>query len=195
VNGVREAVWLGCRDKTCCYAALVVPTGYDAWRIARALDAPPWSFLMYFKSPAPRRDAFALDRSGRRFRLALAKSQMLRREEQPGCTFLIRTRTGEHRCGLGDLRPTGCRVFPLELTEGLVRVQAGHGCTCRSWSLADVDTAAERQLLEARVRESEAYCDVVRAWNASVHGGDPGIDFSFVQYCEYLLATYDRMAA
>jgi Fe-S-cluster containining protein len=125
--------------------------------------------------------------------LALAKNPMLRKGDQAACTFLLRTRTGEHRCGLGDLRPTGCRTFPLELCDGLVGVQPEHGCTCRQWSLADVDTVAERPLLEARLAESEAYCEVVARWNAGVATLPDSESKRFDQYCEYLLEVYDLM--
>jgi hypothetical protein len=195
MDSLRESVWLGCAPKTCCYTAVVIPTGQDVWRIARELEAPPWSFLVYFETPTHRRDAFALDRSDRRFRLALAKNPALRQGDQAGCAFLLRTRTGAHRCGLGAQRPMGCRVFPLELRDGLVGIQAHHGCSCRAWSLADVDTAAERGPLEQREAESETYCEVVSRWNTELAASPHGGPSSFVDYCEYLLDVYDRLAA
>ena len=194
MSSLRESLWLGCRSKTCCYTAVVIPTGFDVWRIARALDAPPASFLIYFQTPVPRWDGFALDHSARRFRLALGKNSRLRRRGQPACGFLLRTRTGEHRCGLGDLRPSGCRVFPCELRDGLVGVQEGHGCTCRSWSLADVDTAVERPKLEARQREAVEYGRMVEAWNASV-ASTPEPTKGLDEYSGFLLDWYDRRAA
>jgi len=190
---LREGLWLGCAPKTCCYAPVVIPTGADIWRIARALDAPPSSFLMYFETPVPRRDGFALDRSARRFRLALGKNPELQQDGRTACAFLLRTRTGEHRCGLGDLRPMGCRVFPSALHDGEVGIQSDHGCVCRQWSLADIDTRAERPLLEARLAESEAYCEVVARWNAQVTDLPDGERRRPDQYCEYLLEAYDRM--
>jgi Fe-S-cluster containining protein len=186
-------LWLGCPSKACCFAPVVIPTGTDIWRIARALDAPPSSFLMYFETTVPRRDGFALDRSGRRFRLALAKNPELERDGRMGCIFLLRTRTGEHRCGLGDRRPMGCRVFPCEISGGEVAIQSDHGCVCRQWSLADIDTVAERPLLEARQAESETYCDVVAGWNAWVATLPDRQGKRFDQYCEYLLEVYDQM--
>lgn len=188
---VREELWLRCREKQCCFGAMVVPTGQDVWRIARRWDAPPWSFLVYFETQVPRRDAFALDHSARRFRLALAKNPEIRQGGAAGCAFLVRTRTGEHRCGLGELRPMGCRVFPLESSEGMVGVQANHGCSCRVWSLADVDTLTERPLLEQRLAESEAYCAAVARWNVEVAALPEAGARSFPEYCEYLLEVYD----
>lgn len=190
---MREHRWLTCPSKTCCYAAVVIPAGADVWRIARGLDAPPWSFLMYFETPVARRDAFALDASPRRYRLALAKNPALRQGSNAACVFLLRTRTGHHRCGLGPLRPTGCLAFPLELVDGEVRVQPGHGCECREWSLADVDTAAERPLLEQRLAEAEAYAAIVADWNGEI--GRTGSVRDFTDYCDYLLEAYDRLDA
>jgi Fe-S-cluster containining protein len=188
---VREELWLRCREKQCCFGTVVVPTGRDVWRISRRWGAPPWSFLVYFETRVPRRDAFALDRSSRRFRLALAKHPEFRRDDRPGCAFLVRTRTGEHRCGLGELRPSGCRVFPLESREGVVGVQANHGCSCRAWSLADIDTSTERPLLEQRLAESEAYCAAVARWNVEVAALPEEEARHFPEYCEYLLEVYD----
>jgi hypothetical protein len=191
---VREALWLGCRAKSCCYTAAVIPTGRDVHRIARALDAPPVSFLTYFETPVPRRDAFALDRSARRFRWMLAKNPALQRDGRHGCTFLLSTRTGEHRCGLGSLRPAGCRVFPGMLRDGMVAVQPDHGCTCREWSLADFDTAGERPGLEEREADAELYSEVVGRWNTGVEIATAPA-FPFVAYCDYVLETYDGLMA
>jgi hypothetical protein len=192
---VRETLWLSCAAKTCCYTAAVIPTGTDVHRIARALDLPPPSFLVYFETSVPRRDAFALDRSARRFRWMLAKNPALSLDGRPGCGFLLRTRTGEHRCGLGDLRPVGCRVFPAMLRDGIVSVQPSPGCTCRPWSLADLDTAAERPGLEAGEADGERYGEVVSRWNEAVEREGAGRPRRFDEYCDYVLDAYDLMEA
>jgi Fe-S-cluster containining protein len=185
----KEQIWLACREKTCCYAPLVIPTGRDVWRISRALEVPPWSFLIYFLSREPRRDAFVLDQSGRSFRLALAKG--VTRRKKPPCIFLMRTRDGAHRCGLGELRPSVCRAFPTELLNGLVCVRPDTGCTCRDWSLADIDLTEERQLVEQRQTGAEEYCQVVEAWNARVEAAGPEAHFDFLDYCRFLMQAYD----
>jgi hypothetical protein len=190
----KEAVWLACKEKTCCYTAVVVPTGRDVWRIARALDAPPWSFLIYFPSREPRRDAFALDRSGGTFRLALAKGPTRRTKSPPPCIFLLRTRGAYHRCGLGDLRPAVCRAFPSELVDGVLCVRPDTGCTCRTWSLADVEIAEEWERIASRQEEGEEYCEVVARWNARVAAAPEAPGFSFLDYCTFLLETYDAVA-
>jgi Fe-S-cluster containining protein len=187
----KEAIWLACKQKSCCYASLVVPTGEDIWRIARALETPPWSFLIYFLSPQPRRDSFILDQSGRQFRLALGKGPTRRKKSAPPCVFLLKTRGGHHRCGLGDLRPGVCRSFPSELVNGVLCVRPDAGCACREWVLPDVEIAEEMQTLIERQDDLETYCAVVEGWNARVATAPAGTTFDFTDYCTYVLDAYD----
>lgn len=187
----KEEVWLACRPKTCCYASVVVPSGRDVWRIARALETPPWSFLIYFPAHGPVRDAFRLGDGGF-YRLALAKRRSRRTKTPPPCTFLLRTRAGDHRCGLGELRPAACRSFPSELRAGVLCVQA-EGCTCRRWALADVEIAEETAAVQQRQAEAEEYCAVVARWNELSVGAAAPADF--FDYCRFLLAAYDELAA
>ncbi len=93
----KEAVWLACKPKTCCYEAFVLVSGRDVGRIARALDASPSSFLVYFDSPEPDPDAFMLDGSGRLFQMALSKQPSKRRVTLPPCVFLVTTPHGGRR--------------------------------------------------------------------------------------------------
>lgn len=188
----KDETWLACAPKSCCYTSLIVPTGGDVWRIARALDAPPLSFLMYFESPVARRDAFALDRSARRFRIALAK-RASEVEGRPGaCAFLLRTRGQHHRCGLGDLRPGVCQCFPCEAVSGLVCIAPDVECACRRWTLGDVDVTDEMPRIRAREEDAALYCDVVARWNHEVmHGDEAPVDFA--RYCDFLLEAYDAM--
>jgi Fe-S-cluster containining protein len=188
----KEAIWLACKEKACCYASVVIPTGQDIWRIARTLDTPPWSFLIYFHSPQPRRDAFHLDHSGRQFRVALAKGKTRRKKTPAPCIFLLRTRDGSHRCGLGDLRPGVCRTFPSEVVEGVVCTRPDSGCACREWTLLDVDVAEELEALAERQEDVDAYCGVVSAWNAQVAAAPTNTSFDFLEFCEFVLAAYDR---
>lgn len=191
----KEEIWLACKQKSCCYAAFVVPSGRDIWRIARTLDSPPWAFLVYFPAPAPRRDAFHLDQSGVAYRVALAKGATRRTKAPPPCIFLLRTRNGAHRCGLGALRPGVCKSFPSDLLGGVLYMQDGTGCACRTWSLADVDIAEETAAVTARRQDTAEYCEVVARWNARVATAPPDTQFSFFDYCEFLLEAYDALDA
>jgi len=191
----KEEIWLAGKSKTCCYVATVIPTGRDVWRISRALEAPPWTFLKFFESTTPRRDGFALDGSERRFRVALAKQPSRRRKAPAPCIFLMKTNEGHHRCSLGSLRPMSCQAFPSELSVGgIVGVQA-LGCTCRGWNLTDVDIDVERDLVETRLRDAAEYAEVVERWNDLVSTEAVARQLDFPSFCEYLLETYDEIDA
>lgn len=191
----KEEIWLACKSKTCCYVATVIPTGRDVWRISRALDAPPWTFLKFFEATSPRRDAFALDGSERRFRIALAKQPSRRRKTPAPCIFLMKTNAEHHRCGLGSLRPMSCRTFPSELSVGGIVGVSAPGCTCRDWNLTDVDIDVERELVETRLRDAAEYAAVVERWNDRVSSEASAEPLEFPSYCEYLLETYDAIDA
>ncbi len=191
----KEQIWLACKPKTCCYVATVIPTGRDVWRISRALDAPPWTFVTFFESPTARRDAFVLDASGRHFRLALAKQPSRRRKTPAPCIFLMKTNNGLHRCGLGALRPMSCQAFPSEMSAGGIVGVNGLGCTCRSWNLTDVDIDVERALVGNRLRDADEYAEVVGRWNDRVAAEAPPKPIAFSSYCDYLLEAYDALGA
>jgi Fe-S-cluster containining protein len=190
---LKETVWLACRTKTCCHAPIVVPTGRDVWRISRALDTPPWAFVRYFPSPSARGDAFALDQSEQRYRLALAKGAS--RRKQPPCIFLMRTRNGHHRCGLGDLRPASCKAFPSDLFGGVLCTRNDGGCTCRTWSVLDVDVAEEAELVVRREEEAAEYRGLVAEWNRLVSEAEPGATADFFDFCRFVVEAYDALAA
>jgi Fe-S-cluster containining protein len=189
----KEAIWLACKAKSCCYSSFVLPSGRDVWRISRVLDMQPWAFVVYFQTPKPRPDSFILDGSGRHFRIALAKQQSRRKKTPPPCIFLLRTRNGYHRCGLGDLRPQVCHSFPSDLMNGVLCVPNDTGCTCRKWSLADVDITEETRAVEARQAEYQEYCSLVAFWNEQVASAPEGSTFAFVDFCEFLLDAYDQL--
>ncbi len=190
----KESIWLSCEPKTCCYSAFVIPTGRDIWRISRILEAPPWSFIVYFEPPRPRPDAFILDNSGRQFCLALAKQKSRRKTTPPPCIFLLKSRDGHHRCGLGGLRPQVCQSFPLEIIDGMLATRPNPGCTCRKWALSDVDMAAEMELAGALQADFNEYISVVSYWNEMVAEAPPEATFTFFDFCEFLLSAYDSMA-
>lgn len=191
----KEAVWLSCKPKTCCYNRFVTVTGRDVWRISRALGTEPWSFLVYFQSPEPWPDSFIMDHSGRHFRLVLTKQPASKRRKSPApCIFLMKTRNGHHRCGLGDLRPQVCKTFPIEEIGSVLCIPGETGCSCRAWSLADVKLEEEALPTEVRQIEFGEYVDVVQYWNAQVAGAPEGVQFDFLAYCKYLLQAYDSIA-
>jgi hypothetical protein len=122
--------------------------------------------------------------------MALAKGKTRRTRTPAPCIFLLRTRNGYHRCGLGDLRPAVCRAFPSELVDGVLCMRPDPGCTCRTWSLADVEIAEEQERIAVRQEEGEEYCAVVARWNERVAAA-PAAAFTFPDYCTFLLEAYD----
>jgi hypothetical protein len=191
----KEAIWLNCREKSCCMNTVVV-MGRDIWRIARALDAPFETFLDVFRAPTPTRDSFLLAAGGPRLRLVLAKQPRDTVDQLPGaCTFLMSTRDGARRCGLGALRPSFCRAYPSEILDGLLVMRPDATCTCRDWSLGDVEIHEERALVDDRRGVVEEYAAFVADWNASVESAPPGERFSLEDYEASLLRAYDALAA
>lgn len=188
----KEALWLACKQKNCCYTAFVLPSGRDVWRITRALQTPPWTYLVYFQSP-PRPDSFILDNSGLHFRMALAKGPTRRKKSPPPCIFLLHTRNGQHRCGLGALRPETCRAYPSEMVAGVLCVRNDGGCTCRTWSLSDVNIEEERARVEKRYDDFQEYCAVVGLWNENVANAPPEVSLDFYDFCNFLLDAYDQI--
>jgi hypothetical protein len=191
----KEEIWLACARKDCCYAPVVVPTGRDIWQIARSLETPPWSFVRYFATPTLRPDAIRLDRTERLYRLVLAKGPTRRTKRPAPCIFLLRTRRGDHRCGLGSLRPAACQAFLADSVGGVVRVANDAGCSCRQWSLADVDLVEEAAAVKRRQQEAREYHAIVAEWNEGVRQSAPDQSVDFLAYCDFLLDRYDRIAA
>jgi Fe-S-cluster containining protein len=188
----REALWLACEPKSCCHAAHVLPTGRDVWRIARTLEVPPWSFVRYFPAREPGGDAFALDGSDARYRLVLAKQES--EEKPPPCIFLKETRHGYHRCGLGELRPAHCRAFPADLVGGVLCMRNDLGCTCRTWTMVDVDVAEARAAVLRREEEAEEYRAVVAQWNERCGVAlAQGREVDFFEFCDFLIDSYDAL--
>jgi Fe-S-cluster containining protein len=165
----------------------VYVTGDDVTRIARTLAVPPWTFTVAIASDADAPDAFALDHSGERHRLALVRTRIAP-EDAPFCTFLVRATDGAARCGLGDGRPAPCRSFPAQLVDGAVRFE-NSGCTC-DWSGVTAGDEADADLLRAERSSRETYAHVVEAWNGYVAQQSEAIQLTHRDFCRYLMDAY-----
>lgn len=190
----KESLWLGCRTKTCCSYYVVYPTGLDVWRIARQLQVAPWSFTKPVLAASPAPDTFALDDSGHRFRLVLQKRQRRGRTLQP-CVFLLQLNDGTARCSLGDLRPAACHTFPALMLDDEVQVRNDGGCTCREWSIADIDDDRERRLLVNEQDERDTYCRVIANWNAFAVGHSADSPLDYRDFCRFLLDIYTELSS
>jgi Fe-S-cluster containining protein len=156
-------------------------------RLARMLRLEPWVFTAAVPVDGPYPDAFALGRSDQRYRLALIRVTSEARPE-PACTFLIRLPDGAARCGLGESRPMPCRTFPSELVDGNLRV-GGEACTCRKWTLDDVDALEERALLEVEGVMRRRYETIVAQWNDYATGVDDA-NLTHRDFCSFLISAY-----
>ncbi|MGA2393728.1 MAG: hypothetical protein ABSH03_10305 [Candidatus Lustribacter sp.] len=165
-------------------------TGGEIVRVARMLDTPPWTFTIAVPAADPADDAFALDRSTLRYRAALTK--LPDGDARERCIFLLRLADGTARCGLGESRPAPCRSFPTELHDGALRVSAA-GCTCRTWSLDDIDPEGDRALLLDEARARADYAGLVRNWNAHVTAAAGSERFAYADFCRFLLDQYSRV--
>jgi Fe-S-cluster containining protein len=184
----KELLWLSCREKTCCHNSRVIVTGLDMWRISQALDLAPWEFTMYTDAVEGAPDAFQLEPGGRPFQVILAKRGEVGPHGAP-CIFLWKLADGHAQCGLGALRPLVCLSYPAVLVDDMLRVEGGH-CTCRRWSLLDLDAGRELALIEQLLAEAAAYGEMVAAWNEQLH--DLAETRPFRDFCAYILEACSR---
>jgi Fe-S-cluster containining protein len=182
----KDLLWLSCREKRCCYTTKVVLSGRDLWRITQALQVRPQDMTLYTNAIAGAADGFQLVAGGPAYQVILAKRGPVRRIGAP-CLFLWKLNDGHHQCGLGALRPMACQTYPTVIDSGLLQVEAS-ACSCRRWSLLDLDPAAERRLLEQRILELEEYIAIVADWNAALRAAPA--EESYTSFCTYILARY-----
>jgi Fe-S-cluster containining protein len=156
-------------------------------RLARTVDAPPWTFTVALATEAPADDAFALDATSTRYRAALAR--LPEQDSRERCIFLLRLDGGPARCGLGDGRPMPCHTFASELHDDALRVSAA-GCTCHAWSLEDVDVDAERALLLVEREAGRNYALLVAGWNAFVASRPLTDSYAYADFCRFIMAQY-----
>jgi Fe-S-cluster containining protein len=188
-TSTKEALWLGCKEKTCCSSYTVFPTGLDIWRIATTLRVPPWAFTTLVPAEEGAPDGLVLDRSGQHFRVALAKVPAEGEKLSP-CVFLMHFPDGTARCGLGNLRPSPCHSFPSRLIDKVLYLVNDGGCTCRKWLLSEVDIEEETAVVMAEKHAREAYYKVVANWNEYVRRATGDEGFSYPDFCRYLLDIY-----
>jgi Fe-S-cluster containining protein len=159
------------------------------WRISQTLELPPWGFTRYTDAQSSAELSFALDQSERRYKIVLAKQA-----GDAACVFLWRTPNGHAQCGLGDLRPMACKVYPATLIDGILCVGESAGCTCRVWALAHFDLEEEERQMRSAEHERAEYALIVRRWNDLVQRGAADRQFSYIEFCNYLLNVYSDRA-
>ncbi len=216
VNGVafgvatldKDALCGSCREHRCCYSFTVELTVDDVGRIASALGLSPEVFVAYHEVETTER-SFLLHPAGPRYRLMVESHPTLQlsREEstdedateasdpapaaepQRACTFLLRLPGGEHRCGLGSIRPAICDLFPVSRQGGLLQLYEGPGCV-RSWSLHELDYARELARAEAYAAVLARHEAFLQDWNGRVCAGKGDAAYPFDFFLDALINWY-----
>jgi hypothetical protein len=180
----RDRICVSCRDKRCCSYYAVAVTGFDVWRIAKAMQLSPQDFVSYCEAAADA-GCFLLQPGENFLKLMLAKRPLLSPAPAP-CVFLVRTNGGHGLCGLGDLRPGQCRGYPTYLSGDLVAlINDPEGCV-RTWSYGDVDLDEERAIHGALAEEQREHNRIVAVWNQRVRDG--GRPRSIDEFCAFLIS-------
>jgi hypothetical protein len=136
-------------------------TGADIVRIARTLALEPWHFTQTAPAAADDPTGILLDRGRRRVVLTLANAAH-------GCVFSIRTPSGAAYCGLGDLAPTSCRIYPVDASGGAPTIRHEPGCDCREWTLEDLNPALLTAALRTLAADHDRWFKLIARWNALV---------------------------
>ncbi len=113
-TAAARAAWQACRVQNCCASGASRVTGADIVRISRTLAVEPWLFTQTAPAAVDDPGGIVLDKGRRRVTLTLANAAH-------GCVFLLRTASGASCCGLGDLAPVSCRLFPADPTTSDAR--------------------------------------------------------------------------
>jgi hypothetical protein len=106
-----RAAWQACREQNRCSRRPVGVTGADIVRISRTLAVEPWRFTQTAPAAVDEPGGIVIDKGRRRVTLTLANAAH-------GCVFLVKTASGASYCGLGDVAPLSCRLFPYDPTTG-----------------------------------------------------------------------------
>ena len=155
------------RGRTCCARGAVNVTGADIVRISRTLALEPWHFTQAVRASADDPAGIVLDHGRRRVALTLANAAH-------GCVFRLRTPSGEGRCGLGELAPVSCRVFPFDPASNVPGEEPGIGEEAGGdTEEAPVPPADLAELMLTWAADHAHWHGVVARWNA--HAAESGV--------------------
>lgn len=101
-----DGAWQSSRAKDLCYRGPRLVTGADIVRISRTLALEPTHFTQTAPAAANDPTGVVLDNARRLVNLRIANAAH-------GCVFHVRTLEGTGRCGLGELAPLACRMYPV----------------------------------------------------------------------------------
>ncbi len=183
----KQAICQTCEPRRCCYHYRVHLTGFDLFRISSLLDLAPEQFATFVETEADDPDGFTFDASGARYALVLAKSTDTRCFG--GCVFLVRTNDGTHRCGLDNLKPAQCGLYPAYVHDGLVRVINDPSGCWRTWSIRELDVFEEQKRANDYAKQKKHYQQCVTMWNRKV-AQHKDRQFEFREYCDFVQNHY-----
>jgi hypothetical protein len=145
--------------KTRCTGGAVDVTGADIVRISRTLALEPWQFTQTAPAAAGEPDGIILDKSRRRVSLTLAMAAT-------GCVFSIWTGSGAGCCGLGDIAPTSCRIFPVDPGDNDLADNDPADNDPADSDPADTGSGSSRPEPEDRAIDHDKLAELVRGWEA-----------------------------
>lgn len=150
----------------CCRSFNLAVDGLDVVRIHRALRVPMDGFaeLRWVDEPDPDH-RIRLDPAERRFyRLLLRRVPEPRGDHAQRCVFLVNV-GDTARCGIYEVRPAPCRVYPTHLDGDRVGTTGGRFCPTGAWRTEALD--ATRLLREHRFRARQRLIHerLIDVWN------------------------------
>jgi Fe-S-cluster containining protein len=146
---------------SCCDDLAVTLNLVDVARIHRALHIPVHDFLARYVDDDPRERPYAFFIR----KLPIALALLPPEEKDRGCSFLLDI-GGHRRCGIYDIRPGTCRVYPFTDQGNVVKHKRGTLCP-RRFDLDEVDHETIRREIEEYQREWNIHAAFAREWNES----------------------------
>lgn len=159
----------------CCTDLAVTLNIVDVARIHRALHIPVHDFLARYVDEDPRERPFAFFIRKQPIALALLPPD----GENRGCSFLLDV-AGHRRCGIYDIRPGTCRVYPFTDQGNVVKHKPGTLCP-RRFALDEEDSEAIRQEIERYQVEWGIHAGFAAEWNE-----DPPKHASFEKLLDFV---------
>jgi hypothetical protein len=172
------------RAKARCRRGAAQVTGADIVRIARTLAVEPWQFTQSAPVARDEPDGIVLDKGRRRVSLTLATNT-------DGCLFAIRTSGGVGCCGLGELAPVACRIFPAD-PRANTRPGAKSGRSGAEKGTHPEDGSIDQERLASLRHEWELdqahWHELIKRWNTVAGDARPAAPaLSLPDFQRYLL--------
>lgn len=143
----------------CCQELAVTVAIPDIARIHRYLHVPVHDFLARYVDEDPKEEPYAFIIRREPIALALLPPG----DSDRGCSFLMDI-GGHLRCGIYDIRPGTCKVYPFT-TEGRVVKHKPDTLCPRRFDLDEVSAETVRQEIDAYQDAWLKHAEFVREWN------------------------------